>query len=47
MNTRYCHTKSFNLMSGPIKVSVDGDSGVVVARNPEIHIVNPNLRLQG
>lgn len=32
-------------MSSPITVSVDGDSGVVVARNPGIRIVNPNLEV--
>ena len=30
-------------MSNAIRVSVDGDSGAVVARNPGIRVVNPNL----
>ena len=32
-------------MSDPIKISVDGDHGLIVAQNPGIRIVNPNQAL--
>ena len=34
--------QSFDKMSEPIIVSVDGDHGAIAARNPSIRIVNPN-----